>query len=183
MKTTSSLRKASAVLLPIALITLTGCWTPPNAKVQPEGSPGLIQQGIMVESARNPATVKAIDLSSRTITLQFPDGTSATCEAGPGVKNFGKIQAGDKVKATMTKDLAIYILDNGRLPDGPTAESLGINAKVLKVDPSYRLLTLQYPDGRRETVKPGLGTKMEQMAPGDSVVVRPVEITAIKIVK
>ena len=78
---------------------------------------------------------------------------------------LGHIQVGNQVQATVTEDLAIYVLENGRLPDGTTAEALGVNAKVLKVDPSYRILTLQYPDGESEALKPGLGTRMEQMAP------------------
>ena len=72
---------------------------------------------------------------------------------------------------------------HGRLPDGTTAETLGISAKVLLVDPSYRILTLRYPDGQIEALKPGLGTRMEQMSPGDSVAVRPREVTAVKIEK
>ncbi len=183
MKTKMAVSKIPFVLLAVCLLPIAGCWTPPNANVQPQGAPGLIQQGIMVESPNNPAIVVAMDLAARTIALEFPDGTTATCEAAPSVKNFDKVRVGDRVKATITKELAIYILDNGRLPDGATAETLGVNAKVLQVDPSYRLLTLQYPGGLRETVKPGLGAKMEQMAPGDSVVVRPAEITLLKILK
>ncbi len=162
---------------------LAGCWTAPNANVQPKGQPGLVQDGIPVESVKDPATVQALDAGQGTITLASADGITTTYKVGPKVKHFDRVQVGDKVKATVTEELAVYVLENNRLPDGTTAEALGINAKVLLVDPSYRLLTLQYPNGQSDTVKPGLNTKMLQMSPGDSVVIRPLELTAIRVEK
>jgi hypothetical protein len=90
---------------------------------------------------------------------------------------------GDQVKATVEDELAIYILENGRLPDGTTAGTLGINAKVLQVDPSYRLLSLQYSNGQSEKYKAGLDAKLLEMAPGDDVVAKPKEVTALHIEK
>ena len=170
-------------LTPVAALALAGCWTPPNANVQPPGQPGLIQDGIAVQSVKDPATVQAIDNSTRTITLKLSDNTTLTCKVGANLEILGHIQVGDQVQATVSEDLAVYVLEKGRLPDGTTAEALGVNAKVLMVDPSYRILTLQYPNGQSEKLKAGLGTRMEQMSPGDSVVVRPREVTAIKIEK
>jgi hypothetical protein len=170
-------------LMPVAALTLAGCWTPPNANVQPKGKPGLIQDGITVESVKDPAVVEAIHTSTRTITLKFSDQVSRTYPVGSQVENLDQVRVGDHVKATVTDVLAVYLLENGRLPDGATAETLGINAKVLIVDPSYRILTVQYPNGQSDKFKPGLGTKMEEMSPGDSVAVKPQEITAIKIEK
>ena len=183
MKTKTWIRTFVSLMLPVTLLTLTGCWTPPNANVQPTGNPGLIQDGIVVQSIKDPATVQAIDAGTRTITLKLSDANTLTCKVGTQVGNFDQIKVGDQVQATVTEDLAIYVLEDGKLPDGTTAETLGVNAKVLKVDPSYRILTLQYPNGQSEAFKPGLGTKMEQMSPGDSVVMRPVEVTAISIEK
>lgn len=177
------LKWAAAVLTPLAALTLAGCWTPPNANVQPEGEPGLIQKGIKVDSVKDPATVQAVDTSARTITLKLSDNTTATYKVGAQVENFGTVQTGNQIAATVAEELDVYLLANGRLPGGATAESLGVNAKVLKVDPSYRILTLQYPNGQSEAFKPGLEARMLAMAPGDSVVVRPLEVTKIKIEK
>jgi hypothetical protein len=166
-----------------AALALAGCWTPPNANVQPKGAAGLIQDSIVVTSVKDPARVQAIDQVQRTVTLGLPDGSTATYPAGVKVKHLEKVQVGDTVKATVTEDLVVYALDNGRLPDGTTAEALGVNARVQQVDPSYRLLTLQSPNGQCDTVKPDLDVKMKQMEPGDSVAVKPVELTAIKVEK
>ncbi len=180
---TGTFKIVGFVLMPVAALALAGCWTPPNANVQPKGPAGLIQDGIIVESVKDPATVQAIDATTRDITLKLSDHTTLTCKVGAKVEIPGRIQVGDQVKATVSEELAVYSLEHGRLPDGTTAEALGINAKVMLVDPSYRILTLQYPDGQSEKLKVGLGTRMEQMSPGDSVVVRPKEVTAVKIEK
>ena len=172
-----------ATLLPVIALALAGCWTPPNANVQPKGNPGLIQRGITVEVVQNPAPVESIDASQRTITLKRIDGMAKTYPVGPKVKNLDQIKAGDQVKATVIDELAVYILENGRLPDGTTAGTLGVNARVLQVDPSYRILTLQYPNGQSEKFKAALDAKLQEMAPGDDVVVKPKEVTKIRIEK
>lgn len=172
-------------LLTTTALTLTGCWTTPNAQVQPVGQPGLIQRGIMVESVKNPMTVAAID-PGHTITFKKPDGAMAWYPLAPNLKKAEKVKAGDLVQPTMKESLDVYLLVNGRVPfakGSSSGEVINTNAKVLLVDPSYRLLTLQYPDGSSETFKVGLEVKLRQMAPGDSVKVRTVEVTALSIEK
>jgi hypothetical protein len=127
--------------------------------------------------------VVVVNAEARTITLKLPGNSIATYKVGASVGNLGLVQIGNKVTVTVAEDLDIYLLADGRLPDGATAEKLGVNAKVLLVDPSYRILTLQYPNGQSEQFKPGLEARMLEMAPGDSVVVRPLEVTKINIEK
>ena len=175
--------RAARLLFPVTALSLAGCWTPPNANVQPGGEPRLIKSGITVASVKDHAAVEAIDAGARTITLKFSDTTIATYKVGAAVDNFGQIQAADQVKATVTEELAVYLLANGRLPGGATAETMGVSANVLLVDPSYRLLTVQYSDGRSETFKLGLEANLMEMAPGDAVVVQPREVAAMRIEK
>src|SRR5580692_12343431 len=104
-----------AILLPVVALTLTGCWTPPNANVQPAGKPGLIQGNIPVQIIQDPVTVAAIDASQRTITLKHDDGTTKTFTLGQSVNNLDQIKAGDTVKALVKAELSVYILDHGRL--------------------------------------------------------------------
>jgi Cu/Ag efflux protein CusF len=173
-----------AAMVTAFALTLTGCWTPPNANVQPAGKPGLIQGGIPVEVIQEPVTVESLDAGKHTITLKHTDGTSKTFTVEPAVQNLDQVKVGDTIKATVKAELAIYILENGRLPnpDGTTRpKTINFNAKVLTVDPSYRLLTLQVSNGYTMTIKAGLDVLLEKMAPGDDVVMRSNEVTAITI--
>jgi len=172
------------LLLPIAALALTGCWTPPNANVQPTGEARLIQDGIATESVKKPATVETVDAVQGTVSLKLADGSTITCKAGPKVKNLEQLKVGDTVKATVVETLAVYVLKNGQVPGaGGAMETIHPNAKVQTVDPAYRLLELQYPDGHVEEVKVGLDARMMEMSPGDDVVVKTGELLAIKVTK
>jgi len=177
---------AIATLLPAITLVLTGCWTPPNANVQPVGKPGLIQGGIPVDIVQASVKVTSLDASQHTITLQHADGSTKTFSLADSVKNLDQVKVGDTIDATVKGELSIYILDNGMLPnaDGTThARTINFNAKVLSVDRSYRLLTVQFINGQKFTIKAALDVMLEKMAPGDDVVMRSNVITAIAIKK
>jgi hypothetical protein len=170
--------------LVILAFALTGCWTPPNANVQPAGKPGLIQARIPVEIIQEPVTVTAVDWTNRTITLKRPEGTTKVFNVTQSVQNFAQVKVGDVIKAVVKAEMSVYILQNGRLPnaDGTShAKTINFNAKVQSVDTSYRLLTLLFDNGHTMTIKVGLDVQLEKMAPGEDVVMRSNEITAITI--
>jgi translation initiation factor IF-1 len=171
-------------LTAITSLFLTGCWTPPNANVQPKGEPRLIQSGVSVESVQEQATVQAVDASQRIIHLKLSDGSLITCKVSQRVANVGQIQSGDRVNVSLAEELAVYVLKDGRLPAaGGTDEAINFYAKVQSVDPSYRLLTLQYPSGQTEILKTDLNAKLLEMQAGDAVVLQAAEAKAIHIQK
>jgi hypothetical protein len=100
------------------------------------------------------------------------------------VTNFAKIRDGDKVKATVVQELSVYVLIDGMLPgvDGKH-EPIKTDARVLQVDPAYRLLTLQYPNRHVEVLKLGLDAKLADMEAGDSVAITTTELRALRVQK
>ena len=157
---------------------LAGCWTAPVATVQPNGEARLIQGGIGVQSVKEAAIVSSVDRNAGTIVLRTPGSAeNSNYKVGPKVSSLDDITVGEVVQATVTEELTVYVLRDGQLPG---AGAPAVHARVLAVDPSYRLLKLQYPDGENETIKVPLGTKLEQMEAGDSVVIRPVEVIALR---
>jgi hypothetical protein len=179
------MKKTIIALLPgVVALMLTGCWTPPNANVQPKGEPRLIQSGVSVEAVRDRATVQAINAGSRTLELKLSDGALVTCTVNAQVKNLDQIQSGDEISVTLAEKLAVYVFKDGRLPgaDG-TEEIISIIARVQLADPSYRLLTLQYLNGQTEVLKAGLDTKLMEMQPGDAVALQSAEAMTIHIEK
>jgi hypothetical protein len=181
----TSNRTMLTVLPLAAAVGLTGCWTAPVATVRPKGEPRLIQDRVAVESVRRPATVEFVDLRTRTIVMRT-SGEAATfsSRAGPKVSNLDRIEAGDEVKATVAEELTIYVSRSGELPSAVSAPETPVpRAKVLSIDRSYRLLTLQYPNGRSEIFKVGRDVKLKQMEAGDDVIIRPVEVVALSLRK
>ena len=165
-------------------LTLAGCWSPPNANVQPVGKPGLIQGDIPVSIIQSPVKVVALDPDRRTITLKNVALATKTFSVCSNVSNLDQVKVGNVVKATVKAELSVYILDHGMLSDADGTsrpKSINFNAKVIAVDPSYRLLSLKFNNGHIMTIKAGLNVQLEKMAPGDDVVMRSNQITAIEL--
>ncbi|MGO9762392.1 MAG: hypothetical protein ACLP1Q_14140 [Solirubrobacteraceae bacterium] len=177
--------RARVALLAVATLALTGCWTAPVASVQPKGEPRLIQDGIAVEALKSPAIVRSVDATARSIVLSTPgDSATISYRVGPEVRNRDQINVGDAVRATIAEQLAVYVLRDGRLlGPGGVPEAIVSNARVLSVDPSYRLLTLKLPNGHTETLKVHRRVRLDEMAAGDAVIIRPVEILALRVRK
>jgi len=181
MRTKTLNRAMVTLLLLITALALAGCWTAPTANVQPKGEARLIQSAIPVESVKHRATVQSIDADRRVIVLNFSEGTTASFRPRPQAANIHLIRAGEKVQATVAQELTIYVSKNGLVPGtGGKPEALEADAKVLSVDPSYRLLTLQYPNGQTQTFKVGLDVKLLEMEPGDVVAIRTMELIALR---
>jgi hypothetical protein len=178
MRTAALSRLFCGVPLFIVAVALTGCWTAPVATQQPGGQARLIQGGIDVESAKDSAVISAVDRNASTIVLRaFGKASTSMYKVGPQVSTLNDLKAGDVVQATVTEELTVYRIRDGQLPGAEG--TVPADARVLSVDPSYRLLKLQYPDGENETIKVPLGTRLEDMQAGDSVVIRPVELLAL----
>jgi len=169
---------AQALLL-FTILALPGCWTPPRSNVQPPGEPGLIAAHIRVRSHEDPAVVLAVDARSRTLSLVDAARRSATYPVSSKVSGLGQVRPGERIRAILVDELAVYVLDASE-PAFIAGKPIAPDAKVLSVDLSYRLLNVQYPDGAEQTFKVGLDVKLARMHAGDAVVIRPVELIALK---
>ena len=165
-----------------AAAILAGCWTAPSASVRPEGRPRVIAEGIEVERVVDFARVESVDRATRTVALSVQGVPLPAHRIGRGVHNWGDVRTADHVRATIEEVLAVYvaaaIADN---TGNPAVRSQSPDARVLVVDPSYRLLTVQYPDGGTDTLKVALHTQMNGIEAGDSIAVRQAEVTALRV--
>ena len=167
------------LLLLAATLTLPGCWTAPRSDVQPPGEPRLIADHILVRSRRAPAVVQAVDAQARTVSLlNTRRRSSGVYPVSARVSRLGQVYPGERIRATLVDELSVYVLH----ADDPViaGERIEPQARVLRVDPSYRRLVVQYPDGEEETFKVGLAVELTAMRAGDAVVIRPVDLTALK---
>jgi hypothetical protein len=172
-------------LLLLTGLALSGCWTAPRADVSPPGPARLLQNGIVVEAVKDPMVVRSVDGATRRIVASSPkNGTTDTLQVDPTVSGLKRIKAGDTVQLTVAEELTIYVPPQEQR--GPPADAPPITtpeARVLSVDPSYRLLTLQFPDGRKETLKVSTSVKLETVQSGDAVAIRPLRVIALQVLK
>ena len=173
---------------PLLLVTpflLAGCWSAPTATVQPRGESRLIEGAIAVESQKPPAVIQSIDPDAHEMTVRAQAQTGpVTYRVSPAVRNLSGLQAGDSVRATVAEELTVYVSRDGQnQPSGTDGSPQTVDARVLSVDRSYRLLTLRFPDGYDETFKVSSSVKLDEMEAGDAVSIIPVETIALRRTK
>jgi hypothetical protein len=168
------------LLLAAFTILMSGCWTAPNANLRPKGEPRVIEDSIDVEISMPPMRVVSIDTVKRIVVASSRTAATIEMNVAPGVRNLEDVHPGDRIRPKIRERLTVYVAPQPRSGDsgvtgGPRA------GRVLDVDPSYRLLTVQYPDGHTDTFKVGLKTRLQDMEPGDSVAVDTFEAVDLRV--
>lgn len=171
-------RSAGVALVVGAAVILSGCWTAPSASVRPEGKPRVIAEGIEVDRIVDFAKVESLDPAARTVALSVSGVPLPAYELGRSVRNLGDVRRADHVRATIAELLTVYVAGNNFHVAAPSRPP---DARVLVVDPSYRLLTVQYPNGETETLKTALHTRMDGIEPGNSVVIGQARVTELHV--
>jgi len=70
-----------------------------------QDKPGVVVADLLVTAA----TVEAIDLQKRTVTLRGPQGNAVTLKVDEQVKKFDQVKAGDEVVVRHTEAVAIAV--------------------------------------------------------------------------
>lgn len=150
-------------------LCLSGCWAPPAGVLRADAPPGLLAP-MHVQSRISDARVEAVDCSGRTVTLSAPDAPRGVYPIGPHESGWQGLRAGDEIEARIKLELTVYV------PPSKAGETPGDapQARVLSWDPSYRLLTLQYPGGATDTYKVSLRAPLRAILPGSWVAIRPI---------
>ena len=166
---------ALSVLLSVTP-ALPGCWTAPRADLQPPGVPNVVVDHILVRWDADTAVVQAIDPQARTLRLVRPKRRSpGLYTVPPTVSGFERIRPRDRIRATLVDELSV------RVPNSAIAAArVPPEARVLSVDPAYRLLTIKYQNGEEETFKVDLHVKLRCTHAGDAVAFRPLKLIAFK---
>jgi hypothetical protein len=168
-----------------SVLGLSGCWAPPAAVLRPDAPPPGPLGTVRVTADVSDARVEAVDCTARTVTLGGLQ-TPGTFQRGQRVRDrdWQKMAVGDAINARIRLELRVYIPQAGP-PAGPS-EGAGRDgsapaARVLLVDPSYRLLTLQFPDHSTQIFKVALHTPLGGVTPGASVDLRPLTVTSLTV--
>jgi hypothetical protein len=112
--------------------------------------------------------------------MSAPDLPMGTYAISPRVKekSWQSVRAGDQIDGRIKLELTVYIPPI----DGDELESHVSDpppARVLLVDPSYRILTLQYPSGASQAYKVGMRVPLHGIMPGSWVAFHPVAVTRL----
>jgi hypothetical protein len=173
--------------------------TSPDNRVQP---PEGINTASLVEVV---ATVTAIDMENRLVTIEGPDGDSVVVNASDQVKNLPQVEIGDKVVIKYFKSVTANIVKHGvddklgteiigakaSAPLGEKPAGAGIvemtrRVEVVFVDPIQKFISVRDPDRglRKISLKesPDLQHYLKELKEGDVVEVTYTDAMAIEVV-
>ena len=196
-----TLRIATTTML-LSALGLAGCATkvapPPEpvvvSDVQEDPGKVSVQQSTTVS-----ATVKAVDQTSRVVTLLASNGEEIVFRAGPEVRNLAQVKKGDVVQATYYESIAIEVMKPGTATPGITtasdadraklgakpgaaaAASTKVVATVVKIDKKNSTVTLKGPRGNEKTLPVKNPMHLDAVKVGDLVEVVYTEAIGIAV--
>src|SRR5512144_462557 len=96
----------SKKVLGIAVAVAALAFAPSAAAQTPKEGSGKLPSGGMSEAVMITATVQAVDLTARTVTLKGPKGKVETVKVDASIKNLDRLKVGDEVVAKYYEALA-----------------------------------------------------------------------------
>lgn len=177
----------SICLAVLCAVWLTACATPTE------------QKELAVEKSRVvtvTATVEALDLASRIVTLKGPKGNTITFKADDRVKNLPQVKVGDQVVAEYYQSMAVRMAkpdeegeavhalataEPGERPAGIEASQMTITASIEAIDKERSFVTLKGPEGNLVTVKVMDPKNLDKVKVGDRIVITYTEALAISV--
>jgi hypothetical protein len=186
---------AAAVLvsLTIAGVSLAADQAP--AKKEPAKKPSIKKEQTISETA----TVEAVDLTTRVLTLKGSKGNVFDLKAGEEVRNLPQVKVGDQVKVKFYQSLAIDVMAAGKAPGGVQeavvmdrakqgdkpggviGSSVTVTATVEAIDKKKQTVTLKGPEGKTKVVKVQNPNNLKNVKVGDEVVITLTEAVAISV--
>jgi Cu/Ag efflux protein CusF len=145
------------------------------------------------------ATVKAIDLKTRMVTLKRADGSLIKFRAGDEVRNLPQVKVGDEVTVTYYESLAYEVKKPGdAVPGASVAEGaerakLGekpgasgarittVTATIAAIDKAAGTVTLKGPEGDLTTIKARDPQNLNRVSVGDLVQITYTEAVGISV--
>jgi hypothetical protein len=135
------------------------------------------------------------------VTIKKSDGEIVTLKAPAEARNLDQIRPGDTVRAEYLDSVAIFVRKStaapqanetatvavepkGAKPAAVVVDTVELTAQVETIDYAKRSVTLRGPQGNRRVVKVDDSVqRLNDVKPGDEVVVRHTEAVAIAISK
>jgi len=189
------MKKVLSVLMVLGLVT-AGAHV---ALGQGSDATGPKPGGVIVDTVTSIATVQAINVEKRVVTLKFDDGSAQAYKLGPEVKNFDQLKVGDKVKSTYVRSVALFVrkaddapfageiktvevAPKGAKPGVITTEVREVTAKVESVNYPERTVVLRGPEGNLAMYAvDGSVRNFENVKVGDDLVLRVTDAVAIVV--
>lgn len=148
------------------------------------------------------AVVESVDPTTRQVLLSGPEGRLLTVTAGPEVRNFNQIQAGDHLILTFRKAVAVQLAPTGStlpepaglaggtratrgdLPAGAGFMAVAVQVRIDSIDRRAHTVTFTDPDGVSHTAElhnPTMIRFANKLKVGDNVQIDYLQSVSVKL--
>lgn len=144
------------------------------------------------------ATVAAIDLEKRIVTLKGEDGEVRDIKVGEEAVNLPQVKVGDLVTVKFYESIAVELIKPGtyagtgektaivkakpgEMPGGMVAKQVTVTATITAIDKQKSTITLKGPEGNMTKVKVQDPTNLEKVKVGDELMITYTEALAISV--
>ena len=184
----------AAVLLMLSLASGVFAQYKASAPAAPAEQPRVVREAEAVMTA----TVVAIDLQNRIVTLKGEDGEVRDIKVGEEAVNLPQVKVGDLVTIKFYESIAIEVIKPGtfagagektaivrakpgEMPGGMAARQVSVTATITAIDKQKSTITLKGPEGKLKTVKVQDPTNLEKVKVGDELMITYTEALAISV--
>jgi hypothetical protein len=145
------------------------------------------------------ATVQAVDLTTRMLTLRGPEGSVFSVQAGRQVDNLPQVEIGDEVLVIYVNAVAVRMAKPGEFYDEsgkqvgqaipgtrPGAFEISertVTASIEQVDNPNGTVRLRLPGGTVKVVKVKDPANLKKVRVGDTIVITYTEAVAVSVEK
>jgi hypothetical protein len=168
-------------LMPVLLFALAGVGTSRVSQAAPADK-GIDE----VEVVRVTATVEAVDLDKRKVTLLLDNGKKKTYKVDQQVRNLDQVKVGDHLKMSYTEELVVVVgksgdshgaasmstvsvSPKGSKPGAVMVDTVGESGTIEKIDAPKHKVTIAAPDGKKKTIKVSKNVDLAQLTVGETV--------------
>jgi Cu/Ag efflux protein CusF len=147
------------------------------------------------------ATVEAIDLQKRVVTLKGPKGNVFDVTVGEEARNLPQVKVGDQVVVKYYESIALRLVKpgegvagvqeteamarakKGEKPGGVAGRQVTLAATITAIDKKKQMVSLKGPEGKTVTVKAENPENLKKVKVGDEVEITYTEALAISVEK
>ncbi len=170
-----------------------------TAPTAPASPAVVIPGGVVTDLVTLQAKVLAVDLATRKVTLEKPNGNKVTLTVDKSAVNLPQVKVGDIVQVDYLDSVAISVVGpgetpsaeggglvavapKGQMPGGIVAHSIQVSAQILKIKAKQRKVLLKWPDGSTKWIKAGPQVEhFDRLKVNDQVVITYTEAVAIDV--
>ena len=174
----------------------TGAFAQATKGAAPAAQPKVVKERAAVMTA----TVQAIDLNTRIVTLKGPKGEVRDIKVGEEAVNLPQVKVGDLVTVKYYESLAIEVIKPGtvsgageksaivrakpgEMPGGMAARQSTVTATVTAIDKKKGTITLKGPEGKTVIAKAEEPKNLDKVKVGDELMITYTEALAISVEK